>query len=693
MAKGMAFDELLERIRDDYLNPVVLPDGTKQCDCNGHTRLADLQAKYDLSSLKIQKLLVTAGVYQPVKVTSSYYAIKQLYGEGRSMEEIVQELGLSKAVVNASIPYERGAKELDKLGVKITGDAARKRKQRSNDEMKKDNARDILSQSMSDEALWNALDENYSEAFLTASGQRFLIVVVYGGDDKPELCISLIPHKGHVYIPQADVFAAYHRAIEEKAGEMAENAEKVGLGEYDEYLRPLFIYLGVLDGDRAAVTTKRNVPEDARCACCGRRTDKLYSVSTFEDLVDLDIQFEEERKAAWSEDEKQRAQAIDFMMKDEQAYWAEKKKKMLEAARTSKAVESFNAEGERKFCKLCCQTIYGALEEGVYPPVKRIDGYDEVSDDELISFIQEECVSADCDYYHVSQGILKAELFDNESLFLYKVLDKNGVEHSFALSTFTRPYADGDMGLSFRAFEVHKLTKAKKISTDNTGTDYEVNHFKICPDGDDLDHAACVGLVELIERIITVVRTETLSESRSPASNLITVNGHHYGINSMGTIIPTYVGDAGNYRSMRGREWDGDDYGFLIDGKLFSGPELALMFSCHEGAQIKFYADDPSSKPLRDDEMLMAVRLTQQDLVDDTIELINMFSSNGKFEREKDRENFGKLFERDVLEKLKLYHMSRPRGYGKLAGMEINKRLERVKGLEGFQEAVMKIIR
>lgn len=687
MAYEMTFDELLERIKNDYLNPSVLPDGTRQADCNGHTRLAELQMKYKLSSLKIQKLLVTAGVYQPVKVTSSYYAIKRLYDDGRSVDEIMKELGLSKAVVNASIPYERGAKDLDKLGVKITGDAARKRKQRSNDEIKKDNVRDILSQSMSDEALWNVLDVKYNEAFLTVSGQRFLFNVVYDMYGKAGLSISLLPHMGHVFIPQADVFTAYHRALEEKAGGEA------GIGEYDNYLRPLFIYLGVLEGIRAAVTTKRDVREEAKCSCCGRRTGHLYPVSTFEDLVDLDLQFEEERKAAWPEEEKRNVRISDFAMKDEQAFWAKKKKSMLRRARASKAVKAFDSEGERKFCKLCCQTIYSALEEGVYPPESRNGGYDEMPDDELKNCIWEECVPAECDYYQVLEGVLKAEIFDNKTMFLYKVMDKKSVEHSFALTVCSRPYADGDTSLLFQALEVHKLTRAKKIATDNTDTDYQVEHFKICPDGDDIDHAAWVGLLELIERIKTVVRTETLSESRNPASNQITVNGHHYGLASKGTIIPIYSRDARNYRSMKDREWDGDDYGFLVDGKLVSGSELALMFSCYEGWQIKYFADASSSEPLREDEKLLTVRLTQQDLVDDTIELINMFSTNGRFERDKDRENFGKLFEKDILEKLKLYHTSRPLGFGKLAGMEINKRLERVEGLESCREAVMKIIR
>ena len=126
----MTFDEFLARLTQDYLNPTTQQDGTKNADRNGHTRLAVLQTKYGLSSLKLQKLLVTAGVYEPVKSDSSYYEIRKLFEAGKTTEEIMKELSLSKGLVNACIPYDRGARELDKLGVDISPAAKRKRKQR-----------------------------------------------------------------------------------------------------------------------------------------------------------------------------------------------------------------------------------------------------------------------------------------------------------------------------------------------------------------------------------------------------------------------------------------------------------------------------------------------------------------------------------------------------------------------------------
>ena len=97
----------------------------------------------------------------------------------------------------------------------------------------------------------------------------------------------------------------YHKTLELMAEEKQATAEE--LGDYGRFIYPLFIYLGVIDGDRAAVTTKRNVPAEKRCTSCGRRTDTLYPVSSFEDLLALDQQFDAERESSWTEEEKEKA--------------------------------------------------------------------------------------------------------------------------------------------------------------------------------------------------------------------------------------------------------------------------------------------------------------------------------------------------------------------------------------------------
>ena len=74
------------------------------------------------------------------------------------------------------------------------------------------------------------------------------------------------------------------------------------------------------------------------------------------------------------------------------------------------------------------------------------------------------------------------------------------------------------------------------------------------------------------------------------------------------------------------------------------------------------------------------------------VELINMMTTAGKFNSDKDAENFGKLFDKLIIPKLTLYHESKPRGYGKLAGMEIIRKLKLIAGTEKIQEKIRAII-
>lgn len=329
--------------------------------------------------------------------------------------------------------------------------------------------------------------------------------------------------------------------------------------------------------------------------------------------------------------------------------------------------------------------------QGVLSQQKKNGNYDEIDDAELLSFIIEECQMAECDYVHAFGGVYKASDFNNKDMFLYKATDGKGNPHSFALTVLQAPYTEGEIRL--RALEVHKLTHAGKIAADNTDTDYKIEHFVVCGDGENSDHNVLVGIVELTEKIKKVIRGETLYESFSPVSNCVMINGRNYGIGPIGTITPTYVRTANTYSSRRVRKWDGSEYGFLVDGKLFTGEEMALMFNSHEGAHVKFYVDNPSSDPLGAYEFLMQIRISQTELVDELVELIYMFTTNGRFERKKDLENFGRLFERDILTKLKLYYESHPHGYGSHAGMEIIRKLNQVEGTEKEKEKIRKIIR
>lgn len=101
-----AQEQLIEKIKEDYLFP-----SADTADKTGHAKLSYLCDKYNLSNLKLRKLLVTAGVYD----SPQYRAVRELQDKELSDEEIMGRLGISRSTYNSYIPYKRGAYSLDWL--------------------------------------------------------------------------------------------------------------------------------------------------------------------------------------------------------------------------------------------------------------------------------------------------------------------------------------------------------------------------------------------------------------------------------------------------------------------------------------------------------------------------------------------------------------------------------------------------
>ncbi len=140
-------------------------------------------------------------------------------------------------------------------------------------------------------------------------------------------------------------------------------------------------------------------------------------------------------------------------------------------------------------------------------------------------------------------------------------------------------------------------------------------------------------------------------------------------------------------------KWNGGRYGFMIDGVLFTGEEVAQMSGAYEGWTLQYRFADPADMPLGAGEYLMPVRIDDRLLVEEMSELLNLFSSDGKFISDHDKKNFGILFEKTVLKKLKLYHESNPRGYGRLAAMHLIQRLRWGEDTGLQEELIRQIVR
>lgn len=84
--------------------------------------LRDVAAEFDITLLKVRKVLITAGVYS----TDISHKVQELKEQGRTIEEIMTITGLSRASVHSYLPYKKGIYNAREVSL----DAERSRKYR-----------------------------------------------------------------------------------------------------------------------------------------------------------------------------------------------------------------------------------------------------------------------------------------------------------------------------------------------------------------------------------------------------------------------------------------------------------------------------------------------------------------------------------------------------------------------------------
>lgn len=138
-----------------------------------------LAAEFDMTLLKVRKLLITAGVYS----SDISDEVNELHGSGKSIAEIMEQTGLSRTSVHSYLPYKKGIYNRKELSL----DAQRCRTYR---ERKK--AVDNLKKEPSEGALWQAIVAFQNYSFRTSSGLPFHYILKTGrnGEWTKELWID-----------------------------------------------------------------------------------------------------------------------------------------------------------------------------------------------------------------------------------------------------------------------------------------------------------------------------------------------------------------------------------------------------------------------------------------------------------------------------------------------------------------------
>ena len=220
-----------EKIMTEFLNAIAEAFGGPYDDRNrepdgGSPGLNRVAKEFGITALKARKLLITADVYS----TETARAIWQLYGEGKSLEEIQEQLHLSRASVHSYLPYQKPAYKMGELSCNAERTKLyRERQQAVACLMQLKETGDDM-----DDALWHALILFQKYPFHTAKNLEFTYTI-----------------KGHEMfvdrkeksITKATVLIAFHKALE--LGAEATGPKKLGTFGAS-YLYPVFVRFGIL---------------------------------------------------------------------------------------------------------------------------------------------------------------------------------------------------------------------------------------------------------------------------------------------------------------------------------------------------------------------------------------------------------------------------------------------------------------
>ena len=196
-----------------------------------HVSLRDVAAEHKITILKARKILITAGMFS----TEISRNVQQLAGEGKSIPEIVEVTGLSRASVHSYLPYNKLIYNMDETSV----DADRKKHQRMRQRSCKAfiDKLPYLAEQDADQALWEVLAELQGCIFHTSRNLRFKYTIKGG---------ELFVDRKKDSITKATVFIAFHKAVELSG--IVSGPKKLGTFGAS-YLYPIFQRIGIIKSE------------------------------------------------------------------------------------------------------------------------------------------------------------------------------------------------------------------------------------------------------------------------------------------------------------------------------------------------------------------------------------------------------------------------------------------------------------
>lgn len=232
---ALSMQEQLEKVAVSFGSPY----DDRHSDGGNHVSIRSVAQQHGITILKARKMLITAGLFS----TTASREVQKLTGEGKSIPEIMEMTGLSRASVHSYLPYTKIVYKMPETSV----DADRKKHQRERERICREFTEEIkvLTQAEADDKLWEVLGQLQGCVFFTAKELRFKYTV-RGGE--------LFVDRKKDSVTKATVFMAFHKALE-LHGEVS-GPKKLGTFGAS-YLYPVFQRIGIIE-KRDAYDAKRH---------------------------------------------------------------------------------------------------------------------------------------------------------------------------------------------------------------------------------------------------------------------------------------------------------------------------------------------------------------------------------------------------------------------------------------------------
>ena len=190
-------------------------------------------AEFDMSPIKIRKILITAGVYES-EISAQ---VQDIYRETKSISQVMLETGLSRASISGYLPYQKMVYGVDELSVAA---------ERTDKYRRRKNAVCELHDAANPErALWNAIVEFEDYVFRTVTGLKFKYELKRGrnGDRNREIIIDRM--KDSKPLTWSSVMLAYDKIEPKEYSRPKELSDSRGIS----YLFSIFYRFGLIDVD------------------------------------------------------------------------------------------------------------------------------------------------------------------------------------------------------------------------------------------------------------------------------------------------------------------------------------------------------------------------------------------------------------------------------------------------------------